>query len=79
MWVSGPAGRYSGKIRFIEKPWVQDEEGRHVVNRSFDPRVAHPEVKVQVRNLVRVVGIVVPFVPRGFSVREKFVLSRPRG
>ena len=32
---------------------------------SSDPRVAYPEVKVQVRDLVRVVGIVAPFAPSG--------------
>ena len=46
--------------------------GRHVAKRSSDPRVAYPEVNVQVRDLVRVVGIV---APRGFSIRGKFVLS----
>ena len=25
LWVPGPRGQYSGKIRFIEKPGVQDE------------------------------------------------------
>ena len=47
--------------------------------RSSDTRVARPEVKVQVRDLVRVVGIVDHFAPRGFSIREKFVLSSPEG
>ena len=79
LWVPGPAGQYSGKIRFIEKPGVEDEGGRHVVKRSSDPRVAHPDVKVQVRDLVRVVGIVAPFAPMGASTRGKFVLSSPRG
>ena len=79
LWVPGLAGQYSGKIRFIEKPGVQDEGGRHVVKRSSDPRVAHPDVKVQVRDLVRVVGIVAPFAPMGASTRGKFVLSSPRG
>ena len=32
--------------------------GRHVAKRSSDPRVAYPEVNVQVRELVRVVYIV---------------------
>ena len=36
-----------------------------MAKRSSDPRVAYPEVKVQVRDLVRVVGIVSPFAPRG--------------
>ena len=63
LWVLGPAGQYSGKIRFIEKPGVEDEGGRHVVKRSSDPRVAHPDVKIQVRDLVRVVDIVAPSLP----------------
>ena len=46
-----------------------------MAKRSSDPRVAYPEVNVQVRDLVRVVGIVSPFAPRGFSIRGKFVLS----
>ena len=57
----------SGKIRFIETPEVQDEGDRHVTKRSSDPRVAYPEVKVQIRNQVRVVGIVAP-LPNGGSV-----------
>ena len=36
-----------------------------MAERSSDPRVAYPDVKVQVRDLVRVVGIVGPFAPRG--------------
>ena len=79
LWVSGRAGQYSGKIRFIEKPEVEDEGGRHVVKRSSDPRVAHPDVKLQVRDLVPFVGIVAPFSPMGASTREKFVLWSPRG
>ena len=49
--------------------------GRHVAKRSSDPRVAYPEINIQVRDLVRVVGVVAPFAPRGLSVRGKFVLS----
>ena len=75
LWVPGPRGQYSGKIRFIEKPGVQDEWSRHVDERSSDTPVAYPEVNVQVTDLVRVVGIVAPFAPRGFSIRGKFVLS----
>ena len=44
--------------------------------RSSDPRVANPEVKVQVRDLVDIVN---PFAPRGVSIPGKFVLSSPRG
>ena len=75
LWVPGPRVQYSGKIRFIEKSGVQDEGRRHVAKRSSYPRVAYPEVSVQVRDLVRVVGIVAPFAPRWFSIRGKFVLS----
>ena len=58
--VPGPRGQYLGKIRFYRDPGVQDEGGRHMAKRSSDSRVAYPEVKVQVRDLVRVVGIVAP-------------------
>ena len=42
----------------------------HSAKRSSDPEVDKPEVKVQVRDLVRVVGV---------SIAGKFVLSSPRG
>ena len=77
----GPWGQYSGKIRFIEKPGVQDEWGRHVAKRRSDPRVAYTEVKVQVRDLVRNVGIVDPFASAGagggVGTRGNFVSSSP--
>ena len=71
----GPAGSVFGENSFYRAPGVQDEGGRHVAKRSSDPRVAYPKVNVQVRDLVRGVGIVAPFAPRGFSIRRKFVLS----
>ena len=77
--VLGPRGQYSGKIRFIEKRWVHDEGGRQVAKHSSDPRQAYPEVELQRRDLVRVVGIVAPFAPLGVGTRGKFVLSSPRG
>ena len=49
--------QYSGKIRFIEKPGIQDEGDLYVAKRSSDCQVACPEVKVQGSDLVRVVGI----------------------
>ena len=54
-----------GKICLIEKPGEPDEGGRHLSKRSSSSRVAYPVVKFQVRNLVRVLSIVAPFVPRG--------------
>ena len=41
--VPGPACQYSEKIRFIEKPGVQDEGGRDVVKRSFDSAGSPPQ------------------------------------
>ena len=79
LWVPGPRGQYSGKIRFIEKRRVQVEGGRQVAKHSSDPRQAYPEVKLQGRDLVRVVGIVAPFAPLGAVTRGKFVLSSSRG
>ena len=38
LWVQGPRGQYSGKIRFIEKPGEHDKWGHHVAKRSSDPR-----------------------------------------
>ena len=49
-----------------------------MVKRSSDPRVAYPEVKLQVRDPVRVVGIVAPFASLGAGTRGKFVSSSPR-
>ena len=63
-----------GKFVLSRNPGYKTR-GSHVAKRSSDPRVAYPEVNVQVRDLLRVVGIVAPFAPRGFSIREKFVLS----
>ena len=68
-WIPVTRGQYSGNIRFIEKPGVEDCGGRPVAKRSSDPRM----------HRVWVMGIVAPFVPRGVSIRGKFVLSRPGG
>ena len=65
--------------RFIDKTRGTRRGGRHVVKRSSDPRVAHHKVKIQVRDLVRDVGIAVTLAPRGISSRVQFVLSSPRG
>ena len=74
----GYRGQYSGKIRFIEKPGMQDDGDCHVAKRSSDPQVAYPEVNVQVRNLVRVVGIIAPSAPRVVGYRGKLFLPSPR-
>ena len=63
-FAGGGGGQYSGKIRFIEKPGVQDEGGRQVAKRSSVPWVAYPEVTDLVRDLVRVVGSAALFAQR---------------
>ena len=77
--VPGPRGQYSGKIRFIEKRGVQDEGGRQVAKHSSDPRQAYPDVKLQRRDLVRVVGIVAPFCPASGRYPGKIRFIRPQG
>ena len=75
----GFVGSVFGETSFYRDTWGRkDEEGRHVAKGSSDPRVAHPEVKVQVRNLVRAVGSVAPFAPRG-SVRGKIRFIESQG
>ena len=61
--------------------WVGEVGGLGVdfwLNEVLTRRVAYPELKVEVRDLVRVVDIVAPFAPRGVSIRGKFVLLNPR-
>ena len=62
LWVADTRSQYFGNIRFkfIEKPGVQGKGGCHMAKRSFGPLIAYPEVKVQVLDLVRVVGIIDP-------------------
>ena len=61
---TGPAGSVFGKNLFYRKTRGTRLEGRHVAKRNSDPGVAYPEIKVQVRDLVHVVGIVASFAPR---------------
>ena len=77
---TGPGGSVFGENSFYRETRGRRRGGcRHVVKRSSDPWVAHPDVKVQVRDLVWVVGIVAPFAAMGASTRGKIVLSSPRG
>ena len=48
-----------------------------MAKRSSDPRVAYPEVKIQVRDLVRVVDIVVPFAHGDqYSGKIRFIVPQ---
>ena len=77
---TGSVGSVFGRIRFIEKPGVQDEGFAMWLNVVLnDRRIAYSEVKVQVRDLVRVVGIVVPFASRGLLSRENSFYGAPGG
>ena len=49
-----------------------------MAKRSSDPRVAYPEVTVQVRDLVRFVGIIAP-LPHGESVFGESSIYRDPG
>ena len=50
-----------------------------MAKRSSESRVAYQQVKVQLRDLVQVEDIAVPFSQRGVGTQGKFVLSSPRG
>ena len=66
---TGPAGSVFGENSFYRETRDTRRGGRHVAKRSSDPWAAYPEANTQVRDLVRVVDIVAPFAPRGFSIR----------
>ena len=77
---TAPAGSVFGENSFLSSnPGYKIKAGRHVAKRCSDPRVAYSEMKVQVRDLMRVVGNVAPFAPRWVCIRGKFVLSNHRG
>ena len=84
LWVPGPLGQNSGKIRFIDNLWVQDDGGRHVAKRSSDhplqQRYATGEPdKVKGRNLVGIVEGSCGYRSRAFSIRGKIALSSNLG
>ena len=75
---TGPAESVFGENSFYQETRSTRLGGRHVAKRSSDHRLAYSEVKIQVRDLVRVVGIVLPFAPRG-SVFGENSFYRPIG
>ena len=76
---TGPAGSVFGKNSFYRETRGTRRGGRHVAKHSSDPRVAYPEVKVQVHDLVRDVGIVDPFAPWGLVFGENSFYRAPVG
>ena len=75
---TGPVGSVFGENSYYRVTQGTRRRGRHVAKCSSEPWVAYPEVKVQVRDLVRVVGIVVPFAPR-VSVLGAIRFIAPQG
>ena len=78
---TGPAGSVFGKFVLSRKPGYKIGGwggGRQVEQRSSDLRVAYAEVKVQVRDLVRVVVIVDP-LPQGCQFSGKIRFIEPQG
>ena len=69
-WVPSSRRQYSGGNLFYRETWGTRIGCRHVAKRSSDPWVAYPEVKVQVQDLVRIVGIIGP-LPQEASVFGK--------
>ena len=55
----GPVSTRPARSGFRET-WGTRLGGHQVAKRSSYPQIAYPEVKVQVRDLVQVVGIVAP-------------------
>ena len=68
-----PAGSVFGENSFYRETWGTRRGGRQVAKHSSDPRQAYPEVELQRRDLVRVVGTVAPFALLGAGARGKFV------
>ena len=56
----------------LSRDLVNKTRGRHVAKRNTC-------IKVQLRDIVRVVNNVAPFATRGIGIGGKFVLSSPRG
>ena len=76
--VKGPLGSVFGENKFYRETQGTRLGGRLVAKRSSDPRVAYPKVKVHIRDLVRGLGIVALFAPRG-SVFGKIYFIEPQG
>ena len=76
---TGHAGSVFGENSFYREIWGTGRGGvAMLLNIVLTPGKPTP-VKLQGRDLVRVVGIVAPFAPMGAGNRGKFVLSSPRG
>ena len=78
LWVPGPLGQYSGKIHFIDKPWVQTRWVAIWLNVVLTPG-SLPRSQSSGTGPSASCGYCCPLCPTGVSIQEKFVLSSPRG
>ena len=78
LWVPGPQSQYSGKIRFIEKPGIQDDGVALWLNVVLEPG-SLPRSQSSCTGPSASCGYYCPFDPKGVGTREEFVLSSPRG
>ena len=78
LWVPDPWSQYSGKIRFIENMGYKTRGVAMFLKIVLTPRQAYPEVKLQGRDLMRVVGIVAPFAPMGVRYPGKIRFIEPQ-
>ena len=67
-----------GEHSFCRETRSKRLRGRHVAYRSSVPQVAYPEVKVRVRDLVRV-GYCCPFCPTGVQYSGNIRFIEPQG
>ena len=74
---TGPVVSVFGEHSFYQETWGTRWGGRHVAKCSSDPRLA--VVKLQGRDLVRIVGFITRFALLEAGTRGKFVLSSSRG
>ena len=74
-----PAGSVLGENSFYRETWGTRRRVAMRLNVLLTPGKSYPDVKVQVRDLERVVDIVAPFVPWGVGTRGKFVLLSHKG
>ena len=78
LWVPGPWGQYSGKIRFIEKRGVQDEGFAMLLNVVLTP-ASLPQSQTSVTGPSASCGYCCPLCPTGGRYRRKIRFIEPQG
>ena len=78
LWVPGPRGQYSGNIRFIENPGIQDEGGRHVAKRSSDTPGSLPRSQCSGTGPSASCAYCCPLCPAGVQYLGKSRSDKPK-